>query len=236
MFRTKLENIGESIVDWAINLASQNIQQRPQITALNSPIEDEHHRTRVEHPSIHVEDLRLDSPSQVPAVPRINQAGPSEPVYPSIRGPPVPRPVNPIARQHSTSSEEANYLRTEAVQLHCHYPESVYVAEHLPTRRPRELQAFKEHCRLQYDQHQISLDVHHPLSHIREFTSSILNFQNYLWRSKTTVTYFGIYEEYHWIRRQVRRNQPDKAILQPAYKIHYQWNEDGWTVTRLPRH
>ena len=171
-------------------------------------------------------------------IPRINQADPTAPVYPTIRGPAihVPRPRNPVLRhQTDTSSDEANYLGTQDQPLFCHLPETIYVSEGLPTRKPRELQAFKEHCRLQYEQSRATLVLEQPLNRLREYTTSPLNFQNLLWRSRTTVTYFGIFEEYHWIRRQTRAHVPDRAVLQPAYKVHYTWTDGGWTVTRLPR-
>ena len=160
-------------------------------------------------------------------------------MYPTIRGPLLHNPVtlgqNQSTRRASTSSEDADFPGAPGAPVFAHYPEAIYVAEDLPTRKPRELRAFREHCRLQYERDRVTLVLDQPLERLREYSTSPLNFQNFLWRSRTTVGYFGITEEYHWIRRQIQRNGPDRAILQPAYRVHYTWNEGGWTVTRLPR-
>ena len=137
--------------------------------------------------------------SQPPVIPDpviscINQANQAKPIYPTVRGPPVPVP----ARQHSMSSEEADFLETH-VPAYCYYPENIYLGDALPTRTPRTLQAFKNHCRLQYDQGRVTLVLDQPLDHLREFTSSPLNFQNLLWKGRTTVTHYSIFEEYYWI-------------------------------------
>jgi hypothetical protein len=61
-----------------------------------------------------------------------------------------------------------------------------------------------------------------------------LNFQNYLWRTHTRISQTGIIEEYHWIRHHSQRGKIDKAVLEPAYQIFYDWIVEGWTVTRSP--
>ena len=208
------------MVDWAINLASQNNQRNYR------PPQRQNQRLTHQSPPIASPLVILN-----PDIPRINQANSSEPVYPSVRGPQV---SSPTPRQRSTSSEDEDFLDTQ-VPAYCYYPETIYIGEGLPTRSPRALRAFKHHCRLQYDQSRVTLVLDQPLDHIREFTSSPLNFQNLLWKGRTTVAHFGIFEEYYWIRRQTRPNVPDRAILQPAYKVHYHWNNDSWSVTRLPR-
>jgi hypothetical protein len=43
----------------------------------------------------------------------------------------------------------------------------------------------------------------------------------------------GVIEEYARIKRQNRANALDKAYLEPAYKVQYEWNQNGWTVTHL---
>ncbi len=146
----------------------------------------------------------------------------------------MPSPRVPLARQTTTSSEEEQLLRTPGNPLYCYYPESIYIADHIPTRKPRELESFKNHCRLQYDTYRLPLEINHPLENIRQITNTPLEFQNLLWCSKVLVTHFGIFEEYQWIRRQFRPNHPERAILQPAYKVFYSWSLDGWSVTRLP--
>ena len=163
---------------------------------------------------------------------RRTQVTEEEVVYPTIQGP--PRVQTPEVRQPSTSSEEAAYLATNQ-SIYPYYPETIYVANCLPTRNPRELQTFKNHCLLQYNHVRAAIVQDHPLDHARNLTSSPLNFENLLWKTRTTVSFYGIFEEYSWIRRRIRQRQLDQAILQPAYKVHYPWNTDGWTVSRLTR-
>ncbi len=87
----------------------------------------------------------------------------------------------------------------------------------------------------QYNTYRLPLEITHPIENIWQITNTPLEFQNLLWRSKVLVTHFGIYEEYQWIRRQYRPNYPERAILQPAYKVFYSWTSSSWSVSRLPR-
>src|SRR6266702_5629757 len=111
-------------------------------------------------------------PRTIPRHPRINQATPSEPVYLSIQ-------EVPVARQHSTSSDKAQFLETQPRVFHCHLPKTIYVSEHLPTRTPQELNIFKNHCHIHNQAHpQESLVLELPLTLARDITTSPLNFQN----------------------------------------------------------
>jgi hypothetical protein len=214
----------ENITDWAINLASQHSQNNRR---------GRHFRPQNNRPTPH--SPTLASPLVVPNrdIPRINQALPSEPEFPSIRQTLVP-PL--LVREHSTSSKEARHQRLPENQAYNHLPEAIYVSDSLPTRKPQELQVFKQHCRLQFNQSQTTIVWNQPLECLREISSSPLNFQNLLWKNRITVTAYRIIEEYHWIRRQIRHNIPDRAILQPAFRVEYWWNESGWTVKCLPCH
>jgi hypothetical protein len=184
-----------------------------------------HHRNR---PQFAPRNSHLSSPEQPSIVPRVTPG-------PTFLQPQHRHQAQPTVRQHSTSSDEIQYLETQPIQLHCYYPEAIYISDHIPTRSPRELTSFKEHCRLQYNAHRTTLILDLPLSRIREFTSNPLNFQNLLWKSRTTVSHFGIHEEYQWIRRQARPDVVERVIWQPAYKVFYAWDQDGWNVSRLPR-
>ncbi len=64
------------------------------------------------------------------------------------------------------SSKEEQLLRTPGNPLYCYYPESIYVADHIPTRKPRELESFKNHCHLQYDTYRLPLEINHPIENI----------------------------------------------------------------------
>ncbi len=118
--------------------------------------------------------------------------------------------------------------------LYCHYPEYLYLATTLPTRSPAELTEFLRHCREVLNRNS-GIDVHlnHPLTEARQITSSALNFENLLWKSRTTVSGAQVIEEYQWIRRLARAHRSDKAYLEPAFRVTYYWNQEGWTVNRF---
>ena len=150
--------------------------------------------------------------------------------------PVIPRPIESNL-EHSlgsqTSEEERRYLLTDPVQFFFP-PETVYLAPVLPTRSPKALTSFKAHCRLQYDNsREGAFEVVLPVNLAYQFTPDPLVFQNSLWKTRTLIMYFGIFEEYHWIRRHHRN--PTQIFLARAYKISYPWDTDGWTVTRLIR-
>jgi hypothetical protein len=149
--------------------------------------------------------------------------------------PVIPRPTlpNPESPHSQTSEEERRYLLTDPVQFFFP-PETVYIAPVLPTRSPKALTSFKAHCRLQYNNfREGAFEVVLPVNLAYQFTPDPLVFQNCLWKTRTLITFFGIFEEYHWIRRHHRN--PNQIFLARAYKITYPWDSDGWNVTRLIR-
>ena len=116
----------ESAVDWAITVASQNTQRNFQRQTSRS------RHQHLEQDNSPIESLQSQPPViPDPVVPRINQANQAEPIYPTVRGPPVPVP----ARQHSTSSKEADFLETH-VPAYCYYPENIYLGNVLRLGRP----------------------------------------------------------------------------------------------------
>ena len=169
-----------------------------------------------------------------PDIPLVNQANITKPVFPSIGDNVAPHRVV----VEVDSDDLPQYPRPEP--LYCYYPEYFYLGLTLPTRNPGELAEFLQHCRL-INTNNGGIDFHllHPLTETRQFTSSTLNFENLLWKSRTLVTPSQVVEEYQWIRRLQRTHRPDKAYLEPAYKVTYAWNQEGWTVERFfgnPRH
>jgi hypothetical protein len=180
-----------------------------------------------------------------------NQATPTEPAYPSIdrfyRQPERPLPPTPqepvevrgqVASAYRTlPQEEVHQLMPAHQELYCYYPEAIYLSSVLPTRTPRELRHFQEHCFRIY-QHQEGLNIvyEHGINRIRQITTSPLNFQGLLWKSKTTLSIGGITEYYCWIRRHTRENNVARVNLEPAYQVDYDWTECLWTVGRLARH
>jgi hypothetical protein len=178
-------------------------------------------------------------------IPRINQVNPTEPIFPSISAErqihaPIavhaPRQAPAPVVEHTSESDEPRFVPTRANELHCYYPDAIYVSSVLPTRTPLELHEYRQRCQilLRESPAQTGSTLSHPLHHSRAITTSPLNFQNYLWRTRTRISQAGIIEEYHWIRCHSQRGSFDKAVLEPAYQVFYDWIVEGWTVTRSP--
>ena len=111
-------------------------------------------------------------------------------------------------------------------ELHCYFPEEIYISSVLPTQTPQELRHFQKHCSAIY-QNQEGLDIvyEHGINRIRQITSSPLNFQNLLWKTKTTLLLGEITECYSWICQQNRANHTTRVILEPAYQVNISWDE-----------
>jgi len=181
------------------------------------------------------------APSPIRVVPNrdilsANQANPNEPHYPAISGySPRPNQVNvapraPVLPIIEHSSDEVEIRTVPASELHAFYPEYTFLSGTLPTRNYRELVQFFEHCQNLIIGQSI-VHVNHPLARLQDITNTPLNFVNFLWRVQVTITHSGIVERFSYIRRRVRRGQPDRAILEPAFDISYTWSSHIWTVT-----
>jgi len=164
-----------------------------------------------------------------PEIPLINQANTREPVFPSLL-----LDANPPTRTLVEVDEDDISSEPLTEPLYCHYPEYLFLSTTLPTRNPPELAEFLRHCRHVFNNNS-GIDVHlnHPLTETRQITTSALNFEGLLWKSRTVVVTAQVIEEYQWIRHLARAHRSDKAYLEPAYKVTYYWNQEGWTVTRF---
>ena len=170
-----------------------------------------------------------------PVVPTINRAGPEEPLFVSIARPGAEptyhAPAQPrewvhrefhLIVERTMDSEEGHYVPVQAHALHCHYPEKIYLSSVLPMRTPQELQNFQHHCQEQYQRGSGQEFVYEfSLRDLREITTSMLNFQNLLYRNQVILTASGIIEYYARIRRNMRVNSTDTAYLEPAYEVSY---------------
>jgi len=141
------------------------------------------------------------------------------------------RQLGPLpAVEHSSSSPEA--VTPVAVELYYFYPEQIYLSTVLPTCNPRETREFKAHCREVWDDRTHTFVVHeHPLSELNELSTRALNFQNLLWKIRTTLSNHGITEEYAHICQQIWPNSIDRPILEPAFRVFYPWNQPHWMVS-----
>ena len=164
-----------------------------------------------------------------PDIPLINQANEEEPHFPSLIDDRSPR-----FRTLVEVDEDDITPRSPVEPLFCYYPEYLYIGATLPTRPPQELAEFLRHCRVVLNNNSgLDVNLNHPLTEARQITTSALNFENLLWKSRTLVSASQVIEEYQWIRRLVRAHKADKAFLDPAYRVTYLWNQEGWTVTRF---
>ncbi|KAH9983006.1 hypothetical protein BJV77DRAFT_967025 [Russula vinacea] len=162
-------------------------------------------------------------------VPLVNRAGPGEPLFVSVA-----RPGTEPTYHVPAQPREKHYVPVQARELHCHYPEKIYLSSVLPTRTPRELQGFQHHCQEQYRTGSGQEFVYEfSLRDLREITTSALNFQNLLYRNQVILTASGIIEYYARIRRNTRVNSTDTAYLEPAYEVSYTWNQSSWVVTQI---
>ena len=158
---------------------------------------------------------------------------------------PLPAPPPPQLQEvrrtqpsrRTTPPEEVHQIPVVTQDSYPYFPEEIFLSSVLPTRTPRELRAYQQHCWDIY-QHQEGLDVVYDqgINRIRDITTSPLHFQNLLWRSKTTLTLGGIIECYCWIRRRIRNGNTDRVYLEPAYQVSYPWSEFQWIVSRLQQH
>jgi hypothetical protein len=188
-----------------------------------------------------------------PVVPTIQQSQPREPLYLAVATQPNPEllsqphgytyhvptstPVVEWRRQPVDDRSEPELIhRTPlaATTLYSYYPEDLYLSSVLPTRNPAEIGEFLSHCRAEYNESSGQETIHyHNLTDVRQITTSVLHFQNLLLRHRIIINGAGVIEEYARIKRQNRANALDKAYLEPAYKVQYKWNQNGWTVSHL---
>ena len=182
-----------------------------------------------------------------PVVLTINRARPGEPLFVSVARPGTEPtyhiPTQPREWVHreflsvverTTNSEENHYIPVQAHVLHCHHPEKIYLSSVLPMRTPRELQEFQQHCQSQYQEESGQEFVYEfSLWDLREITTSMLNFQNLLYRNQVILTASGITEYYARIKRNMCVHSMDTAYLEPAYEVLYTWTQSSWVVTQI---
>jgi hypothetical protein len=183
------------------------------------------------------EEIPLFVPN--PDIPRINQAQPSEPIFPSIQQP-YQNPTRSQHRHHTPpqappTQSSAHHIPVVSQDLHSYYPEELFISSVLPTRTPRELRKFQDHCWKIFQQRQQSCSFAHTLDDSRRITTSPLHFQNLLWRGTISFEPQGITELYYRIKRLTRPDYPDRPFLEPAYSVTYPWVGIYWSVTQFDR-
>jgi hypothetical protein len=186
-----------------------------------------------------LEPTQLTYPS-VPRVDRFYRESRPLPPLPQIIPVPLVQPnQQPIAepKYRPSPQEEVHQVTRPSEGLFCGFPEEIYISSVLPTRTPRELRHFQQHCWDIYQRSEnINVNYHQGINQIHRVTTSPLNFANLLWKSKTILSIGGITEFYCWIRRCSNAHQPTRASLEPAYQVDYNWSEPRYTVSRLAQH
>jgi hypothetical protein len=201
----------ENIIDTSIRLASQHPRQsrRP------------HHRRTPRQAS----PAPIPIPPVVPTPQRV-QEQPRRQLIQPVR-------QNPQTTQtgHSSPDEIVFVPSIQGTPLHCHLPETIYVATYLPSRSAEELRLFKEHCYSKLIQaNQRPIELSQELTRILEITHSPLSFQHFLWKAKGHINQFGITETYCYIKKRLWQGTPDRAYLEPAYEVIHPYNKREWNT------
>jgi hypothetical protein len=205
-----LENIIEYILRLAFKDHTTRISRPRPLRRRPTQVTRERPRTPHPSPPQRTNQVRTEDRSRTPSppssnphiipnqdIPRINQAGHRMPAFPSIQT--AVRPFVAFA-ERTPSSDNTHNIRICARQLNCYYPDREYLSKVLPTHDHQELTAFQQYC---FDQYQTTLGQElvysHGIERIYEFSTSPLNFENLLWRTKITLSGPGIIEEYAYI-------------------------------------
>ena len=166
---------------------------------------------------------------QNPSVPRINQAAPQEPHFAGIY------PETSRTQTQTSHNPGYNVPNTNLLTSQPRLPEYTYISDTLITRTHGELRAFLEHCWTIFSKQPLpTLFVTHPLHEIRTYTNDPLTFQDKYWRYRIILTKEDVSEVYHRITRNIRQNQPDRAILTSAFVVKYPWTGGLWTTYEYP--
>ena len=245
-----LDKTLENIIEYVIRLASEDrttqVSRPRPLRRRNTQVTRNRPRTPHPSPPQRPSEITREDRSRTPSppsstpriipnqdIPLINQRIQGSPAFPSIHT--TVRPFVAFA-ERTPSSDDTHNIRLRARRLDCYYPDGEYLSKVLPTRDHQELLAFQQYC---FDQYQNSagqdLIYNHGIERIYEFSTSPLNFENLLWRTKITLAPAGIIEEYAYIRRHSRNNGPDRTYLEQAFIVNYPWTTDGWTVTQVIR-
>jgi hypothetical protein len=246
----------ENVVEWAINLASQNPRRFGRRRRASTPVP-------TQAPPVLATPVRRSTQEQVRSPRRgnrhassssgsprtlvlpINQAYQDEPVFPTIQR---PIPVHPRREEPRISSGSGDDIvfnpvriqnrpatpRIEAQEINAFYPEQIYISSVIPTRSPVELREFRNHCtQLLHTQNDPTVLIKHNLREILQITTSALHFQNLLWRGAIEISGNNITEQYSRIRRHTLQGRPDRANLEPAFQVVYYYGREEWTVYQL---
>ena len=163
-----------------------------------------HHRATSQPPNRNTTNPAQSSSDEPPLfvynrdIPRINQANPNKPLFPSITT--ASRPV-----QGSCAPQSAQVQPTITTERLYHYrPEEIYISSVLPTRTPREVRHFQTNCWNILQENHGPCSFAHNLDDVRKITANPLDFQGLLLRASVNVGPTEINEFYYRIKRSTR--------------------------------
>jgi len=107
-------------------------------------------------------------------------------------------------------------------------PGHKYLANTVPTRSKKELDAFHTHCWYQLQGRQ-ERHIEHLLSELTKLCPDPIIFLGYLWKYHTSINNNGILEDYQII--QQTETHPQTAQLNQAYTIFYGWHDNSYTMS-----
>ena len=145
----------------------------------------------------------------------------------------TPPPVNPFVfcRPFEERDSPTEAVIPRVIELHCYYPEQLYIGDAPPQRNKLALTEFKDHCKELYlSSSTDNVIFAQPISQALTITSHILNFEGLVWRTKTSIGPAGIFEDYSHIHRQIRHGRADRAVLTQRFQVFYPWNDDIWST------
>ncbi len=135
---------------------------------------------------------------------------------------------------HDEIPPDPHHIPIQSQELHCYFPEELYLSSILPTHTPQELRYLQNHCWRIYATHSgPPPNFIHELDKSHHITTSPLHFQNLFWRLATYLSKTGITEEFYWIKHDWQLGQPDCSRLKPAYSVFYPWVGIYWKTTQL---
>jgi len=103
-----------------------------------------------------------------------------------------------------------------------------YLANTVPTRSQKELDAFRTHCWYLL-QGRPEHHIEHLLLELTKLCPDPIIFLGYLWKYRTSINNNGILEDY-WIIQQTE-TCPQTARLNKAYTIFYSWHDNSYTIS-----
>jgi len=147
---------------------------------------------------------------------------PPIPVYPNIS-----TPSHQIVSEDNIHPRDFDHIVGTPFQPFL--PEDTYLAKATPTRNQEELHIFKKHC-LYLLQHHPDIHIDHLFMDLFKVTPHPIVFNGFLWKYRTTITNYGILEDYRLIDSE---HTTESTCLSKQCTVFYSWEGSSYTVTLI---